>query len=93
MRLSSARADEFHRGLLQLTPLQLAEKVIELQNLGELNATICRRLNITEQTIRDVLLLANAPAALHKLIRDKVFVHIDKDAVFDPSRERPRPEG
>ena len=56
----------------KLTPLQLAEKVIELQDLGEPNATICTRLNITEQTIRDVLLLAHAPAALHKLVRDKV---------------------
>jgi hypothetical protein len=56
----------------KLTPLQLAEKVIELQELGEPNATICQRLNITDQTIRDVLLLANAPEALHKLIRDKV---------------------
>ncbi|MFL9960440.1 transcriptional regulator [Paraburkholderia sediminicola] len=56
----------------KLTPLQLAEKVIELQELGESNAAICKRLNITEQTIRDVLLLANAPAALHKLVRDKV---------------------
>ncbi|MEM5461608.1 transcriptional regulator [Paraburkholderia phytofirmans] len=56
----------------KLTPLQLAEKVIELQELGEPNATICRRLNVTDQTIRDVLLLASAPVALHKLIRDKV---------------------
>jgi ParB-like chromosome segregation protein Spo0J len=56
----------------KLTPLQLAEKVIELQELGEPNAAICKRLNITDQTIRDVLLLANAPAALHKLVRDKV---------------------
>ncbi|MFM0355457.1 chromosome partitioning protein ParB [Paraburkholderia nemoris] len=56
----------------KLTPLQLAEKVIELQELGEPNAAICRRLNITDQTIRDVLLLANAPAGLHKLVRDKV---------------------
>lgn len=56
----------------KLTPLQLAEKVIELQELGEPNATICRRLNVTDQTIRDVLLLAHAPAALHKLVRDKV---------------------
>ncbi|MGC2970373.1 transcriptional regulator [Paraburkholderia aspalathi] len=56
----------------KLTPLQLAEKVIELQDLGEPNATICRRLNVTDQTIRDVLLLAHAPAALHKLVRDKV---------------------
>ena len=36
-------------------------------------STICERLNITDQTIRDVLLLANAPAALHKLVRDKVI--------------------
>jgi predicted transcriptional regulator len=56
----------------KLTPLQLAEKVIELQELGETNATICKRLNITDQTIRDVLLLATAPSALHKLVRDKV---------------------
>ncbi|MFM0250628.1 transcriptional regulator [Paraburkholderia sediminicola] len=56
----------------KLTPLQLAEKVIELQELGEPNSAICKRLNITDQTIRDVLLLANAPAALHKLVRDKV---------------------
>lgn len=56
----------------KLTPLQLAEKVLELQNLGEFNSTICRRLNITDQTIRDVMLLTLAPAALHKLVRDKV---------------------
>jgi hypothetical protein len=56
----------------KLTPLQLAEKVVELQDLGEPNATICQRLNITDQTIRDVLLLANAPAALHKLVRDRI---------------------
>ncbi|MFM0736788.1 ParB N-terminal domain-containing protein [Paraburkholderia xenovorans] len=56
----------------KLTPLQLAEKVVELQELGEPNTTICQRLNITDQTIRDVLLLAKAPAALHKLVRDKV---------------------
>ncbi|WP_035552167.1 ParB/RepB/Spo0J family partition protein [Burkholderia sp. 9120] len=56
----------------KLTPLQLAEKVIELQELGESNSTICKRLHITDQTIRDVVLLARAPAALHKLVRDKV---------------------
>ncbi|MGF7130498.1 ParB-like chromosome segregation protein Spo0J [Paraburkholderia sp. EB58] len=56
----------------KLTPLELAEKVVELQALGEPNGAICTRLNITDQTIRDVLLLANAPAALHKLVRDKV---------------------
>ncbi|WP_345889950.1 transcriptional regulator [Paraburkholderia sp. Cy-641] len=56
----------------QLTPLDLAQNVVELQQLDVDNATICKRLNITEQTIRDVLLLANAPAPLHKLVRDKV---------------------
>jgi hypothetical protein len=56
----------------KLTPLQLAEKVIELQALGEANGTICKRLNITDQTVRDVVLLARAPAALHKLVREKV---------------------
>jgi len=56
----------------KLTPLQLAEKVVELQELGETNVTICKRLNITDQTIRDVLLLAHAPAGLHKLVREKV---------------------
>jgi len=56
----------------KLTPLQLAEKVVELQDLGESNATICQRLSITDQTIRDVLLLANAPSGLHELVREKV---------------------
>jgi len=56
----------------KLTPLQLAEKVVELQDLGEPNAIICERLNVTDQTIRDVLLLANAPSELHKLVRNKV---------------------
>ncbi|WP_454805196.1 hypothetical protein [Paraburkholderia fungorum] len=46
--------------------------MIELQALGESNAAICKRLNITDQTIRDVLLLATAPSALHRLVRDKV---------------------
>ncbi|MDR6481098.1 ParB/RepB/Spo0J family partition protein [Paraburkholderia terricola] len=56
----------------KLTPLQLAEKVVELQEFGESNAAICKRLNVTDQTIRDVLLLAHAPAPLHKLVREKV---------------------
>ncbi|ASL45101.1 hypothetical protein bAD24_I16630 [Burkholderia sp. AD24] len=56
----------------KLTPLQLAEKVVQLQALGEKNSTICERLNVTDQTIRDVLLLANAPAGLHKLVREKI---------------------
>jgi hypothetical protein len=56
----------------KLTPLQLAEKIVELQHLGEPNATICARLAITDQTIRDVLLLAHAPAGLHQLVRENV---------------------
>ncbi|MFM0647259.1 transcriptional regulator [Paraburkholderia bryophila] len=56
----------------KLTPLQLAEKIVELQQLGESNATICARLEITDQTIRDVLLLAHAPTALHKLVRANI---------------------
>lgn len=56
----------------RLTPLQLAEKVIELRELGEPQATVCKRLNITGQTVRDVLLLASAPAALHELVRENL---------------------
>ncbi|MFP3614530.1 ParB/RepB/Spo0J family partition protein [Paraburkholderia sp. SIMBA_050] len=56
----------------KLTPLQLAEKVVELQEFGESSATICKRLNVTDQTIRDVLLLANAPLTLQELVRSKV---------------------
>ncbi|MBI0327669.1 transcriptional regulator [Burkholderia plantarii] len=55
----------------KLTPLELAQNVVELQQLGVDNATICKRLDVTDQTIRDLLLLAGAPAALHKLIREK----------------------
>ncbi|WP_257835044.1 pyridoxal phosphate biosynthetic protein PdxJ [Burkholderia glumae] len=55
----------------KLTPLELAQNVVELQQLGVDNATIRKRLDVTDQTIRDVLLLAGAPAALHKLIREK----------------------
>lgn len=74
---SVTRANLIYAGITnndgeKLTPLQLAEKVVELQALGEENATICKRLNITDQTIRDVLLLAHAPATLHRLVRDKV---------------------
>ena len=74
---SVTRANLIYAGITnndgdRLTPLQLAAKVVELQKLDEANGTICKRLNITEQTIRDVLLLANAPAGLHKLVHDKV---------------------
>ncbi|ALP62374.1 ParB/RepB/Spo0J family partition protein [Paraburkholderia caribensis] len=72
---SVTRSNLIYAGIInndgeKLTPLQLAEKIVELQALGEDNATICARLTITEQTIRDCLLLANAPAAVHKLVRD-----------------------
>ncbi|QVN18268.1 hypothetical protein JYG32_00555 [Burkholderia pyrrocinia] len=33
-------------------------------------AAICKRLNVTDQTIRDVALLERAPAELHQLVRD-----------------------
>lgn len=73
---SVTRANLIYAGIMnndgeKLTPLELAEKIVELQELGEPNSTICTRLNVTDQTIRDVLLLANAPTALHQLVRDK----------------------
>lgn len=55
----------------KLTPLELAEKVVELRDLGEKDGDIARRLNVTDQTLRDVTLLASAPVGLHKLVRDK----------------------
>lgn len=55
-----------------LTPLQLAEKVVELQELGEPNATICKRLNITDQTVRDVLLLARGTGSTSQARSRKV---------------------
>jgi hypothetical protein len=52
------------------SPLDLAEKIIELREQhGIDNATICKRLEITDQTVRDVLLLASGPSELHKLVR------------------------
>ncbi|WP_343666285.1 transcriptional regulator [Paraburkholderia tropica] len=73
---SVTRANLIYAGVInndseKLTPLQLAEQIVELQALGEDNKTICARLNITDQTIRDCLLLANAPAAIHKLVREQ----------------------
>lgn len=57
----------------KLTPLQLAERIVELQALGEGNKAICTRLNITDQTIRDCLMLANAPTGIHKLVRHQAI--------------------
>ncbi|KVA34431.1 pyridoxal phosphate biosynthetic protein PdxJ [Burkholderia cepacia] len=52
------------------SPLDLAAAVAELRDIhGMALATICKRLNVTDQTIRDVGLLERAPAELHQLIR------------------------
>ncbi|MEM5449879.1 pyridoxal phosphate biosynthetic protein PdxJ [Paraburkholderia guartelaensis] len=52
------------------SPLELAEKIAELRDVhGIDNKTIRERLQITDQTIRDVALLEGAPAALHRLVR------------------------
>lgn len=57
----------------RLTPLELAGRIAELQREGMKQAEICAALNITGQTVRDVMLLLDAPAALHTLIRDKAI--------------------
>ncbi|MBR7961400.1 ParB/RepB/Spo0J family partition protein [Burkholderia vietnamiensis] len=55
----------------QSSPLELAGLVAELRDIhGMTLAAICRRLNISEQTIRDVGLLERAPAELHQMVRD-----------------------
>ncbi|WP_321846776.1 ParB/RepB/Spo0J family partition protein [Burkholderia cepacia] len=52
------------------SPLDLAAAVAKLRDIhGMALAAICRRLNVTDQTIRDVGLLERAPAELHQLIR------------------------
>ncbi|KWK15346.1 ParB/RepB/Spo0J family partition protein [Burkholderia stagnalis] len=53
------------------SPLDLAVAVAELRDIhGMTLAEICKRLNVTDQTIRDVGLLERAPAELHQLVRD-----------------------
>ncbi|WP_428839611.1 ParB/RepB/Spo0J family partition protein [Burkholderia dolosa] len=53
------------------SPLDLAAAIAELRDVhGMTVATICKRLNITDQTIRDVALLERAPAELHQMVRD-----------------------
>ncbi|MDP9587182.1 ParB/RepB/Spo0J family partition protein [Burkholderia ambifaria] len=53
------------------SPLDLAAAVAELRDIhGMTLAVICKRLNVTDQTIRDVGLLERAPAELHQLVRD-----------------------
>ncbi|MBN3779210.1 pyridoxal phosphate biosynthetic protein PdxJ [Burkholderia sp. Ac-20345] len=55
----------------QSSPLDLAAAVAELRDIhGMTLAAICKRLNVSDQTIRDVGLLERAPAELHQLVRD-----------------------
>lgn len=55
----------------QSSPLDLAAAVAELRDIHGMSlADICKRLNITDQTVRDVGLLERAPADLHQLVRD-----------------------
>ncbi|WP_338340753.1 pyridoxal phosphate biosynthetic protein PdxJ [Burkholderia vietnamiensis] len=55
----------------QSSPLDLAAAVAELRDIhGMTLAGICKRLNVTAQTIRDVGLLERAPAELHQLVRN-----------------------
>ncbi|CAN0621555.1 Pyridoxal phosphate biosynthetic protein PdxJ [Burkholderia multivorans] len=53
------------------SPLELAAVVAELRDIhGMTLAAICKRLNVTDQTIRDVGLLERAPIELHQMVRD-----------------------
>ncbi|VWB34867.1 ParB-like partition protein [Burkholderia arboris] len=53
------------------SPLELAGVVAELRDIhGMTLAAICERLNVTDQTIRDVGLLERAPLELHQMVRD-----------------------
>lgn len=52
------------------SPLDLAMSIAELRDIhGFDTKTICARLNISEQSIRDAALLEKAPAELHDLVR------------------------
>ncbi|MGX5877318.1 pyridoxal phosphate biosynthetic protein PdxJ, partial [Burkholderia gladioli] len=53
------------------SPLELASVVAELRDIhGMTLAAICKRLNVTDQTVRDVGLLERAPVELHQMVRD-----------------------
>ncbi|AXF21373.1 pyridoxal phosphate biosynthetic protein PdxJ [Burkholderia pyrrocinia] len=53
------------------SPLDLAAAVAELRDIhGMTLAAICKRLNVTDQSIRDVGLLERAPVELHQMVRD-----------------------
>lgn len=52
------------------SPLDMAVAVAELRDIHGMSlAAICKRLGVTDQTIRDVALLERAPAELHQLVR------------------------
>ncbi|KML53861.1 pyridoxal phosphate biosynthetic protein PdxJ [Burkholderia cepacia] len=52
------------------SPLDLAAAVAELRDIhGMTLAAICKRLHVTDQTVRDVGLLERAPVELHQLVR------------------------
>ncbi|MGN4190140.1 ParB/RepB/Spo0J family partition protein [Burkholderia gladioli] len=53
------------------SPLELAGVVAELRDIhGMTLAAICKRLNVTDQTVRDVGLLERAPVELHQMVRN-----------------------
>ncbi|WP_107314298.1 ParB/RepB/Spo0J family partition protein [Burkholderia metallica] len=53
------------------SPLDLATAVAELRDIhGMTLSAICKRLNVTDQTVRDVGLLERAPVELHQMVRD-----------------------
>ena len=56
-----------------LTPLELAGAIADLRREGLDQATICKQLSITDQTVRDCALLESAPAGIHELVRTKVI--------------------
>ncbi|RQR37830.1 pyridoxal phosphate biosynthetic protein PdxJ [Burkholderia sp. Bp9142] len=52
------------------SPLDLAAAIAELRDIHRYDQKkICDELNITDQTIRDIALLEQAPQALHDLVR------------------------
>lgn len=74
---SVSRANLIIAGVLSndgenLSPLELAGAIADLRREGLDQATICKQLSITHQTVRDCALLESAPAAIHELVRMKV---------------------
>ncbi|WP_244128761.1 hypothetical protein [Burkholderia gladioli] len=53
------------------SPLELAGVIAELRDIHGMTLTaICKRLNVTDQTVRDVGLLERAPVELHQMVRN-----------------------